>query len=195
MNAEELNRLLEKYYKGESTGEEDNVLSEYFNKENIPEGYEAEKEVFGYYKTAGKIPEPSHDFEARILAGIDAAEKSRGSHKGRKNILPYLSAAAGLIFLAGSYFFFINRSDSVDTFKNPEIAYAETMKILLDISSQLNRGTQTLEPVGKMNEMTAKSFKTLNKSTVIIEKSLKNLGFFPEAIENVNMHVNKKINK
>lgn len=195
MNVEELNRLLEKYYKGESTEEEEKILREYFKENNVPESYEAEKDIFGYFIADRKVPEPSFDFEARILAGIDASDSKRGSQKIRKYVLLSLSAAAGLLVLAGSYFFLVHRTEPGDTFTDPETAYAETMKILVDVSSQLNHGAQALDPVSKINEMTTKSFEAINKSTIIIEKNLKNLNYIQKAIEITNVPADNKINK
>jgi len=195
MNAEELNKLLEKYYKGESTEEEEKTLREYFKEHNVPESYKAEKDIFGYYIADREVPEPSFDFEARILAGIDASDSKRGSQKIRKYVLLSLSAAAGLLVLAGLYFFLVSRTEPKDTFTDPKIAYAETMKILIDVSSQLNHGVQALEPVSRINEMTTKSFEAINKSTIIIEKNLKNLDYIKKAIEITNVPVDKKINK
>jgi hypothetical protein len=71
----------------------------------------------------------------------------------------------------------VNRIESEDTYSDPEIAYAETMKILLDISDQINRGTQSLKPVGRINEMKVKSFESINKSATVVEKNLKSLGY------------------
>lgn len=195
MNGEELNRLLEKYYKGESTEEEGKTLKEYFKEKDVPEGYEAEKVIFGYYTAAGEVPEPSIDFEARILTEIDASDSKRESQKFRKHVFPYMSAAAGLLILVGSFFFFVNKNEPGDTFTDTELAYAETMKILIDVSSQLNHGARALEPVIKINEMTTKSFEAINKSTIIIEKNLRNLNYIQKAIENANVPVDKNINK
>ena len=195
MKEEELKSLVEKYYNGESTEEEERALRDFFRKGNIPEGYESEKLIFSYYTESAELSEPSIDFEARILAGIDSSEIKRGSQSIRKYFLPLLSAAAGLLILIGSYFFFINRNESVDTFSDPQIAYAETIKILKDVSSQLNHGTQTLEPVGKLNEITQKGFETINKSTRIVEKNLKNLDYLQKAIEITHTPVDKNINK
>ena len=195
MNEEELKRLIEKYYNGESTEEEERALRDFFRKGNIPEGYESEKLIFSYYTESAELSEPSIDFEARILAGIDASEIKKGSQKIRKYLLPLLSAAAGLLILIGTYFFFINRTKPGDTFSDPQIAYAETIKILKDVSSQLNHGTQTLEPVGKLNEITQKGFETINKSTRIVEKNLKNLDYLQKAIEITHTPVDKNINK
>jgi len=195
MKEEELKRLIEKYYNGESTEEEESSLRDYFRKNNIPEGYEAEKVIFGYFDESTEVPEPSIDFEARILAGIDASESKRRSRTMKKYLLPILSAAAGLLILGGSYFYFIVRAEPRDTFTDPEIAYAETIKILREVSSQMNRGTQVLEPVGKINKVTKKSFETINKSTRIVEKNLKNLELFNKAIEITHVPVEKNINK
>jgi hypothetical protein len=84
MNEEELKRLIEKYYNGESTEEEESALRDYFRKGNIPEGYEAEKLIFSYYTESAELPEPSLDFEARILAGIDASDLKSRSPKMKK---------------------------------------------------------------------------------------------------------------
>jgi len=195
MNEEELKRLIDKYYNGKSTEEEESTLRDFFRKNNIPEGYEAEKLIFSYYTETAEVPEPSIDFEARILAGIDASEMKRGLGKMKKYLLPLLSAAAGLLILAGSYFFFFNRAETRDSFTDPEIAYAETIKILRDVSAQLNHGAQVLEPVGKMNEITRKSFESLNKSTRIVKKNLRNLDYLQRAIEISHVAADKNKNK
>ena len=192
MNEEELKRLVGKYYNGESTVEEESALREYFRSSNVPEGYEAEKVIFSYYDDSETVPEPSHDFEAQILAAIDASDRKKNM---RKLLLPVLSAAAGLLLLGGSWFFFINRAESRDTFSDPDIAYAETIKILRDVSSKLNHGTQVLEPVGKFDEMTRKSFETINKSTIKVEKNLKDLNLLQKAIEVPQLPGDKNINK
>jgi hypothetical protein len=183
MNEEELNRLIEKYYKGESTVEEEDALRDYFTRSDIPEGYEAEKAIFSFYTESADFIEPSVNFEAKILAGIDASERKNGFQSIKRYLIPLMSTAAGLLILIGSYLFFVSKSESHDTFKDPKIAYAETIRILHDVSVRLNRGSQALEPVGKINEMTKKSFKTINKSTKYVEKNLKNLELIQKAIE------------
>lgn len=163
MKEEELKRLIERYYKAECTEEEERSLRDFFRRNDVPDGYEAERTIFGFYDESESVQDPSIDFEARIMAGIDASEKQRGTQSVKRHLIPLLSAAAGLLLLAGSYFFIINRPDPGDTFTDPAIAYAETIKILRDVSSRMNRGAETLEPVGKMNEVTKKSYlKSLN---------------------------------
>ena len=186
MNEEELNRLIEKYYNGESSEEDETILKTFFSNSTCPEGYEAEKEIFGYYMSGHEIPVPSAGFEARIMAGIDALEGKSRLKAVRKYLIPAFSTAAGLLLLEGTYFFFVHNNEPRDTFSDPKIAYDETMKILYDVSSRLNHGTETLKPVSKINEVKEKSFRTINKSTGIIEKNLKSLDYLRNAHELTN---------
>jgi hypothetical protein len=195
MNEEELKRLIEKYYNGQSTELEENILKDYFRKENVPEGYEAERLIFSYYAESAEIPGPSIDFEARIMAGIDASGRSRGALWLKRYLLPILSAAAGLIILIGSYYLIVKKTETGDTFTDPQLAYAETIRVLRDVSSQLNQGVRVLEPVTKINEMSKKSFVELNLPKEIVEKNLKNLNYLQKAFEITHVNAKRKINK
>ena len=194
MSEEELKRLIEKYYSGTSTVDEEKDLRAFFNENIAPQGYEAEKEIFSYYMDTADIPEPSADFEDGIMKAIDASEKSVVTNKLRRLLVPMLSAAAGLLILAGSYFFFVHKATPEDTFTDPQLAYAETMKILKDVSIQMNRGTRPLRHVGKINEIKVKSIASINKSTVLVEKNLKSLGYLRNPAE-TKSNSNDKINR
>lgn len=187
MNEEDLKKLIEKYYNGVSTDQDEKALRAYFSENDAPSGFETEKEIFSFYMGSKVVPEPSTDFESRIKKAIDMASVDKEPAKFRKILVPILSAAAGLLILAGSYFFFISRQETTDTFTDPRIAYAETMKILLEVSSQLNQGSRSLQPVGKINEMKMRSLGSINKSTVIIEKNLKSLGYLRNTTEIKNL--------
>jgi hypothetical protein len=195
MNTEELNRLLEKYYKGESTEKEEGELRTLFTGDNVPEGYEVEKELFKYYVEYAHIPEPASDFESRIIEGIDETERNARSARLRRYILPYLSTAAGILLLVGSWYLIGHRGEPKDTFTDPRLAYTETMRILKDVSLQLNQGAKALEPVTMINGVRTKSFKTMNKTTTIIERNFKTLNYLQKAVEITNVPVEKSINK
>jgi len=182
MKREELDKLLEKYYKGKSTGEEQNLLISFFKGPDVPEGYEAEKAVFSYFAASSDLPDPSADFEARILSRIDEYEKSGKPVMSGNLAMLIMSTAAGLLIMVGSYFYFSNKNEPQDTFTNPEIAYAETMKILMDVSYRLNKGTKSLEPVGIINSVKSKN----------IDKNLKNLEYIQTAIDLTRVSVDKK---
>jgi hypothetical protein len=183
MREEELKRLIEKYYSGTSTEEEEGILRAYFIENSVPPGYEAEKEILSFLMEAGDVPEPSAGFEARIIKAVDSSDEKELSSRVRRMLVPLTGIAAGLLILAGSYFFFTNRIKSEDTYTDPEIAYAETMKILMNVSSQINQGKQSLKPVGKINKMKVKSFGSINKSAILVQKNLKSLGYLRNSAE------------
>ena len=177
MSEKELKRLIEKYYEGISTDEDERALRAYFSGNTVYPGFEAEKEIFSMYLDSSTVPEPSTGFEASIMKAIDNQPYQSRYGRIRSLLLPLMSAAAGLLILAGSWFFFIHKSEQEDTFTDPQIAYAETMKVLMEVSSQLNHGTRSLQPVGKINEMRVRGFKSISKSTILIEKNLRSLGY------------------
>jgi hypothetical protein len=173
--------------------EEELALRELFQSDDAPDGYDTEKAVFGYYSSEGKIPEPTFDFESRIIAGIDASGSEMKPNRLRKHILPYFSAAATVLMLFGSWFFFIHRSETEDTFTDPAIAYSETMKILLDVSAKMNRGAMALEPVRKIDELASQSLKSVSKSTDKISKNMKDLGNKLEPLERSDKNIDENI--
>jgi len=187
MNKEELSRLIGKYYDGDSTVEEEKILRAYFSSDKVPEGYETEKMIFGSFMASGDIPEPLSGFDERIIAGIDASYDRERSGRVRKYLVPLLSAAAGFLLLAGSYFLFIHRSAPADTFTDPKIAYAETIKILMEVSFQLNHGARPLKQVSKINEIRTKSFEALNKSAILVDKNLKSLDYLEKMTDLKNV--------
>jgi hypothetical protein len=194
MKTEDLNKLLEKYYDGGTSEAEEQVLRQFFRGNDIPAGYEAEKEIFGFYSGFEKIPEPSADFEKRILAAVDRSVSVSVRMK-RKLVYSLVSAAAGLLILIGSYFFFTNRAETPDTFSDPELAYAETMKILFNVSSKLNQGTRPLNSLGKMQAYSSMGLGAIDRSATIAEEKMKNLGYIRKVMDMVTLPTGDSLNK
>ena len=192
MNSEEIKQLLERYYNGESTGDEERLLKEFFRQPDIPEGLEDEMEIFRYYVQAAVIPEPSTGFESKILSALDSADKKAPVLKRRRIYGILTGVAAALLILIGSYYLLNRISEPRDTFSDPALAYAETMKILYNVSVRLNDGTSVLEPVGKMEDITEKSLETLSMPKGIIEGKLKTLHKFRRTIDALEVINNEK---
>jgi hypothetical protein len=174
MKQEELKELLERYYNGDTSPEDEIVLRDYFSGDDIFPGYEAEREIFCYYSAKEKIPAPSGDLEARIMKSIDNLEHTR-SIPGRTRYIVLLSIAATFLILVGSYFFFIRNQEPKDTFSDPRIAYAETMKILNEISVKMNKGTSGLQSISKLNNAARTSMESVGRSTSMITGSFKRI--------------------
>ena len=188
MNTGDLKRLIEKFYNAETNEEEERSLRDFFAS-NSPEGFEAEREIFTYFPSEVSVPEASPELENRIMARIDSLEAKRSIF--RSYLLTMGNIAAGLLILAGTYFFFTERGKSADTFTDPAIAYAETMKILYSVSEQMNRGERAMKPLVKMNEMTSKGFKAISESSGKIEK---NMNLFTKPFENAGEQLENKKN-
>lgn len=174
MNESELKKLIEKYYEGKSTTEEEQELRIFFSKDILFPGYEAEREIFRHYYESENIPVPSSGFESKILQAVDDLER----RSFRKRYITVLSSAAAILFLIGAWFFLIHEKKAADTYTNPEIAYAETMKILYEVSLKLNEGTEALKPVVTLANTTLNGIRTIDKSLSVINGGLKKAGIF-----------------
>jgi hypothetical protein len=186
MNPEEARQLLEKYYNGESSLEEEERLKEFFCKDDIPEDLAPEKDIFKYFAQSSLIPEPSAGFENRIISTLEPAD-NKSIITGRRRLYGIISGiAAGLLVLTSLYFLFDNRNELEDTYSDPEIAYVEAMRILYDVSERLNDGTKALESLNILESETKKSIETLNKSASTIKEKLEPLNNVLVTIEKTN---------
>lgn len=182
MNSEEIKQLLEKYYEGATTAEEELLLKKFFSMDNVPGDLRSDQDIFRYYMQMGEIPEPSPDFEKKIIYAIDSEDKDLAGFKRRRLFGVFSGIAAAMLILAGSYFFFTDRSLPPDTYSDPEVAYAETMKILYQVSARLNQGTKALGHLNTLQDETQKTMATVSRSTAKIEDNMKPLDYVFEAI-------------
>ncbi len=183
MNADEIRQLLKKYYDAECTNEEEQRLKEYFAGDVVPEEMLYDKEIFRYYAKASDIPEPSADFGERIIASLDEYSRIKEINRRKRFLLSVTGIAAGLAILLGAYFFFGSNSEPRDTYSDPEIAYAEAMKILKDVSGRLNHGTQALEHISMIQNATRKSLEVISEPATVIEHKMRPLGKLNKAID------------
>jgi hypothetical protein len=186
MNTKEVYSLLEKYYDGRCSDEEEQILRMYFRDADVPYELEAEKEVFGYYNSALIVPQPSKGFEERIIRSLDKTDNRIRTKQSRKYMFALLSSAATLLLLFGSWFFFIRKTEPTDTFRDPALAYNETIKILYDVSLRLNTGMNALEPARKAQNTAVRSIGTVGRSTGMINDNLKALDYFQKAMDIVS---------
>lgn len=183
MNPEEIKHLLQKYFDGDTTLEEEISLKNFFRGGDIPEELNVEKEIFRHFILSAEIPEPSADFEEKIFSAIGRDDGNTAQSVRRRRLYMTLTgAAAGFLILAASYFFFTGRQEPRDTYSDPELAYAETMKILIDVSARLNKGTESLAQLNSLKEETRKSIETITRSTALIEEKMRPLDNVFEAI-------------
>ena len=169
MEKKRIEKLIEKFYNGETSIGEERLLENYFSQSNIPPSLEAERDLFRFYSNARNEQLPDDKLSEMI---IEAIESEGGDLTGKRRRLVYAvtSIAASILLLAGSYFIFLHSSGTgryQDTFDNPEIAYLETQKALLYVSEKLNSGTSELNNLKKFDKGTKEleNLKLVNKGT------------------------------
>jgi hypothetical protein len=163
MDLKQIEALLEKYYNGEASVEDEKILRTYFEGSNISDDLIADRDIFLYNSNEIEIQNSLPDLSEEIWEGIKN-EQIKIDNKTTKRInYRLLRIAAGFIVLFASYFLLKNEIfdhtqtiQYTDTYKTPEQAYQETKKTLLYVSQLLNSGTGHLEPINKMDEGTNK---------------------------------------
>lgn len=176
MTENRLKELLDKYYEGETSPEEELELKEYFSGNEVLPGYETEKEIFRQYSGMGKMPVPSSGFEMRIINAVDNLQSKELKRNFRKRYITMFSAAATILIMAGILFFLTREREPDDTFSDPAIAYAETMRILNDVSVRLNSGKEALKPVIYLAGTVSHGMRSVDRSLSSITGGLRKAG-------------------
>ena len=193
MNLTRIELLLQRFYSGESTIEEEKELKNFFTTNDVPRHLWAEQEMFTYYNVGGKNEIPDKELENKIINTIKVAEQEEAKRfTHRKKILYMVSSAAAVIaLLIVAYFAFIFNTSMQDTYNNPEIAYKHTKKTLLFVSAKLNEGTKDLYAIGKLDEAT-KPLSNISKIEYST-KSIYTISLFGTGIRNLE-NLSKIIN-
>lgn len=135
----ELNKteiLLEKYFEGQSSIEEEKELQKYFASVNIAPHLKQYAPLFGYFSHAAV-----QELKQEIKVPPRIQDKKRTTNL-------WLSIAASIVVMlgAGIYVYFDRASPSQDlgTYDNPEVAMRETQRALAMLSSHVNVGIESV---------------------------------------------------
>lgn len=148
MRKEEIDRLLERYYAGQTTEqEEDALLQTLRSADDLPADLQAERDLFlSLHKNMVEdVPVPE-DLETELTARID-----RKASAPRRRRLWWGSMAASILLLAGLGFGIAEMRQEAfvptpqDTFTNPEDAHRALQAIFTEMSRNWNEGMKQLE--------------------------------------------------
>lgn len=172
MKVNEIERLLARYYDGETSDTEEKELKRFFTEEDVPAHLLAEKEIF-MQLAAHPAPEIPEGLESRLSRKIDEWDTGeRRTLKIKKHIralrMQWIGsiAASLLILLSVGLYLYKPYPAPQDTCATPEEAYAQAQKALIMLSSSLNKGIEKVESVqeatGKIQENVNEQLNRLN---------------------------------
>lgn len=146
MESNNIRQLLEKYFDGETSIEDERILKNYFSSDTVASEFIAYKDLFGFYAT-----EKKHTSTRRF------------SIKKEANIRQVLSVAASMVVVVGIGFMLLKTQPETNTdlgsFDDPEIAFIETQKALALIGQNLNKGKESISYLNKYEINKNKIFK------------------------------------
>jgi len=161
LKTELIKSILDKYFEGESSIDEETELKTYFSGTEVAEELKPYTPLFEYYEYESS-KEVSRAFDLKLQKKLQPAE----NQPVVRRMYPQMMRAAAAIALAIGAFWFINSGDnSIDSApktatidwskyepKDPEEAYEKTMAALAMVSNKMEEGKeQTLKGMSKIN--------------------------------------------
>jgi len=181
----QIEELLEKYYNGETSLEEERKLHWYFQTHDVPMYLKPDAELFrSNYKRSTEEDAP--ELTEKLAKFIDEQDKKTRFIISVRSIRWISGIAASVVILLSLWIgfgrdSFRNHTKFADTFDDPKIAYQESMKVLLLVSEKLNTGTKDLQHLKKYNQGFSKLEPVLSFGPSI--QSLDKFSKFNEATE------------
>jgi hypothetical protein len=153
MNLQKIEELIAKYENGETTADEEKTLKVFFLNEKVPEHLMGYKALFSFYESSAKEEWLSKNFDKKIFAEIDKGKVIAMNPINRKRLYFISAIAAGILILLGIYLRNgINGSSVKETYNDPVLAYAETKRILMKVSSGMNAGVSEMKSIREFND-------------------------------------------
>lgn len=167
MKLQEIERLLEKFYNGETSLREERQLKEFFASGEVPARFQAEKVQFDLL--AGEKTRALEDdqLEKRVMQNVSGSDGLLGRVLSNRPLFySTIGMAATILILLAIFLRFEPLPKKIqDTYSDPEVAYNEAKKVLFYVSKQFNRGTDKLQPIAAFDDgvRELRNIQTLNE--------------------------------
>jgi hypothetical protein len=151
MNLHEIEKLLEKYFEGDTSLSEEKKLRDFFAAGNVPERWKGLEKYFIFMIREQDQQLQDNSFDEKVLSAMKRNKLAPVLDLHRPWIYWIAGVAAGLLILLAILVKFDPFSGKIeDTYRDPQTAYIEARKILLYVSAQFNKGTSALKPVATL---------------------------------------------
>ena len=162
MDLTKIEKLLARYWNGETTLEEEAELKEFFTHQAVPGHLQFYAPLFQYFDGQKLKTAPSIEDQIRLEVNYTRSEKGKGK-QGR--VVPWITqvakiAAVGLVLAVATYLVreeYLDNKQQVqpmvaDTFEDPQKAFEETKKALMLISKNFGKGRKQMQKLGVLYE-------------------------------------------
>ncbi|MGJ8685185.1 MAG: hypothetical protein ACSHWW_11205 [Nonlabens sp.] len=154
-----MNALLNKYWEGQTSLEEEQQLKDYFNSNEVAPEHEVYRSIFNTFELENEL-EKGLEFDA--FAKMSPVEKP--VDRSMIKVLKGLGIAAGFaaVIALGSTYIGVEKTETnLGTYDDPKEAYYATVEALQLVSTKFNNGRSNLQPLEEINNQTEKVFKTI----------------------------------
>ncbi|MFW5831078.1 MAG: hypothetical protein ACOCVA_02420 [Prolixibacteraceae bacterium] len=153
MELKEAKKILQRYFDGETTLEEERKLEDYFRSENVADEL---KQYSGFFDGISELAEVSGEatIEEDVMDHILENEQKEKS-KYRQLWRTVTGIAASVILILGGFLLWEQQQKPYeDTFDNPEVAYAYAQQTMKYVGAKYNKGVEELSNFNKLETAT-----------------------------------------
>lgn len=157
MNIRQIELLIDKYFEGQSSLEEEKAIREYLQQQDIPDKFKWLRDYFLYTEASAERVSVSEEFDKKLIGRLKDNTKHEQS-SSRKLYMYVVSGVAASILLVIGLFSLIDRiTERIDpSSREAEVAYQQASQALLFVSAKINSGMHEASDMKKLNENISK---------------------------------------
>ena len=164
MERDRIAALMEKYWQGETSLDEERALKDFFNGPHVPEEWQNQAVFFQYLEVQRQDGAPGDNEIIAMLKGMEPEEPKRGKviklwlENAAKVAAVILIVVTAAVFIRQDYESKKQQLDPVlaDTFEDPQKAFEETKKALMLVSQQFDKGKKHAQKLTIFDDATEK---------------------------------------
>lgn len=165
MSSQKIEKILERYFNGETSLAEEQMLRDFFLKEELPPHLEELREQFLYFEGEKDLSLPE-SFDDDLFDAINRHDRSRKA--SRRAVIYYVGSVAATILIIVTIF--IRFQPSTANPAEAEEAFAEASRVLYYVSDKFMQGANPLERVKRFNDG-VDNLKTVKKFDEGVDKT------------------------
>lgn len=156
MNFRQIEKLLESYFKGETSLSDEKALRAFFDQEDIPEHLKSLKSQFEYFSTEHDNNELDDSFDQKIIGIIQDNEAGQKKYFRKRKLYMLSGIAASILIIISIFIDFnplpTNLKSNLNDDEKVANAYEETMKALIYVTQKFNKGIEPTNKLAAYNE-------------------------------------------